>query len=199
MFKPEVAMRSRAWIRLPRALYGSLCASPSGVGRVPKEAAAAEGMVLGRASRLTRPGLRDAIGRAVMEVAPEKARKRREEAAKRTRVERWAEDSGNAGLAGRELPSAQVLAADQRVNAWARELRQAGVEGGLDELRAIAYLDLLLGRDSRPRPGSPPGSNGHHDGDGTDEPGGPSGAPAGGPGGPAAVRLAASPRPGSAC
>jgi hypothetical protein len=115
-----------------------------------EEAAAAEGMVLGRAGRLTPPGLRAAIGRAVMEVAPEKARKRREEAAaKLTRVERWAEDTGNAGLAGRELPSAQVLAADQRITAWARELRAAGLDGDMDVLRSRAFLDLLLGMDSR--------------------------------------------------
>jgi len=113
------------------------------------EASAAEAMVLGRASRLTPPGVRDAIGRAVMQVAPGKARKRREEAAKRTRVERWAEHSGNAGLAGRELPSAQVLAADQRINAWARELRAAGLDGDMDVLRAKAYMDILLGMDSR--------------------------------------------------
>ena len=85
-----------------------------------------------------------------MEVNPDKAKKRREHMAKRTRVERWAEDSGNAGLAGRELPPAQVLAADQRVTAWAKELRKAGVEGGMDSLRARAYLDILLGIDSRP-------------------------------------------------
>ena len=114
-----------------------------------KEAAAAEDMVLGRAGQLTPPGLRAAIGRAVMEVAPKKARKRREEAAKQTRVERWAEHSGNAGLAGRELPSAQVLAADQRITAWARELRAAGLDGDMDVLRARAYMDILLGMDSR--------------------------------------------------
>jgi len=73
----------------------------------PAEAAAAEGLVLGRARRLTPPGLRAAIGRAVMQVAPEKARKRREQAAKDARVQRWAEDSGNAALMGRELPSAE--------------------------------------------------------------------------------------------
>jgi hypothetical protein len=50
--------------------------------------------------------------------------------------ERWAEDSGNAGLAGRELPPAEVLAADQRVTAWARQLKKAGLEGGMDALRA---------------------------------------------------------------
>ena len=72
------------------------------------------------------------------------------------RVERWAEASGNAGLAGRESPAAQVLAADQRVTAWAKELKRAGVEGGMDALRARAYLDILLGMDSRP-PGRTPG------------------------------------------
>jgi Domain of unknown function (DUF222) len=119
----------------------------------PAEARAAEAKVLGRAGTLTPPGLRAAIGRAVMEVAPGKAKQRREHEAKKTRVERWAEASGNAGLAGRELPPAQVLAADQRVTAWARELKRAGLEGGMDALRARAYLDILLGMDSRP-PGS---------------------------------------------
>src|ERR1700683_1950729 len=89
----------------------------------PEEARAAEALVLGRAGWLTPAGLAAAITRAVMQVAPEKAKKRREEAAKEARLERWAEASGNAGLAGRELPPAQVLAADQRVNAWAKQLR----------------------------------------------------------------------------
>jgi hypothetical protein len=86
-----------------------------------------------------------------MEVAPEKAKKRRQTAAKFARVERWAEDSGNAALMGRELPPDEVLACDQRICWWAGELRKAGLEGGADELRARAYLDLLLGKDSRPR------------------------------------------------
>jgi hypothetical protein len=116
----------------------------------PRQARAAEAKVLDRAGTLTPPGLRAAIARAVMDVAPCKAKKRREHEAKKTRVERWAEASGNAGLAGRELPPAQVLAADQRVTAWAKELRKAGLEGGMDALRARAYLDILLGMDSRP-------------------------------------------------
>jgi Domain of unknown function (DUF222) len=116
------------------------------------EAAAAEGKVLGRAGRLTPGGLRAAIARAVLEVAPKKARKRREQAARDARVERWAEDSGNAALMGRELPPDEVLAADQRITWWARELKAAGLDGGMDVLRARAYLDLLLGKDSRPRP-----------------------------------------------
>jgi Domain of unknown function (DUF222) len=129
----------------------------------PAEAGAAEAKVLGRAGRLTPGGLRAAIARAVMEIAPDKARKRREAAARDARVQRWAEDSGNAALMGRELPPAEVLAADQRITAWARQLRAAGLDGDMDQLRARAYLDLLLGKDSRPRhdtgpdgPGEPP-------------------------------------------
>jgi hypothetical protein len=116
----------------------------------PGEARAAEALVLDRAGTLTPGGLRAAIARAVMQVAPDKFRKRREEAAKDARVERWVEDSGNAALVGRELPPAEVLAADQRVSWWARQLRKAGLAGSMDELRARAYLDLLLGMDSRP-------------------------------------------------
>ena len=116
----------------------------------PDEARAAENEVLDRAGRLTPGGLRAAIARAVLEVAPKKARERRETAAKFARVERWLEDSGNAALMGRELPPDEVLAVDERITAWARELKAAGLEGGMDEIRAHAYLDLLLGKDSRP-------------------------------------------------
>ncbi len=116
----------------------------------PAEARAAEALILGRAGTLTPGGLRAAIAQAVMQVAPDKARKRREAAAKDARVERWAEDSGNAALVGRELPPAEVLAADQRVTWWAQQLKQAGLDGSMDELRARAYLDILLGIDSRP-------------------------------------------------
>ncbi len=117
----------------------------------PAEAQAAEAMVLDRAGRLTPGGLRAAITRAVMEVDPDGARKRREKAQQEdARVERWAESSGNAALAGRELPPAEVLAADQRVSWWAEQLRKAGLDGTMDQLRARAYIDLLLGLDSRP-------------------------------------------------
>src|SRR5690242_12125154 len=121
-----------------------------------QESRAAEDLVLGRAAQLTPSGLRHATAQAVMDVAPEKARKVREDAAKDARVERWAEDSGNAALMGRELPPAEVLAADQRITAWAHELRKAGLDGDMDQLRARAYLDLLLGKDSRPQPGDGP-------------------------------------------
>ena len=117
----------------------------------PAEARAAEAKVLDRAARLTPGALRAAIARAVIEVAPEKAKERRETAAKFARVERWREDSGNAALAGRELPPDEVLAVDERITWWADELRKAGLEGGIDAIRARALLDLLLNKDSRPR------------------------------------------------
>ena len=101
-------------------------------------------------ARLTPGGLRAAIARAVMEAAPDKARKRRETAARFARVERWAEDSGNAALAGRELPPDQVLAVDDRITWLGGRADRAGLDGGTDEIRARAYLDLLLGTDSRP-------------------------------------------------
>ena len=152
----------------------------------PGEARAAEALVLGRAGRLAPAGLRSAIARAVIEVAPEKARKRREEAARDARVERWGEDSGNAALAGRELPPAGVLAADQRINWWARQLKAAGLEGSMDELRARAYLDLLLGKDSRPGQDTPGHDTPGHDTPGHDTPGhdtpGQGGPGQGGPG-----------------
>src|SRR6478672_8358819 len=147
----------------------------------PAEARAAEDKVLDRAARLTPGGLRAAIAAAVMEVAPEKAKERREQAAKDARVERWAEDSGNAALMGCELPPDEVLAADQRITAWARELRKAGLEGGMDVLRARAFLDLLLGKDSRPRQDAGGGRDGDGPGPGPGGPG-PGGPGPGGPG-----------------
>jgi hypothetical protein len=126
------------------------------------EARAAEDKVLDRAARLTPGALRAAIARAVMEAAPKKAKERREAAGRDARVEQWIQDSGNAALMGCELPPDEVLAADQRITAWAKELRAAGLGGDMDQLRARAYLDMLLGQDSRPRPaGTQHGAPGH--------------------------------------
>ena len=136
----------------------------------PEEARAAEALVLDRAGRLTPGGLRAAINRAVIEVAPGKAAKRRKDGEHNARVERWPELSGNAGLAGRELPPAEVLAADQRISWWAKELKKAGLEGDMDQLRARAFLDIMLGQDSRPRRPDPAACT---DGQGGPDSGGP--------------------------
>ena len=116
--------------------------------------AAVEDRIFPRAGQQTSGQLRAALARAVLAADPGAARARREEAQRDARVLRWREDAGTAALCGRDLPSADVLAADQRISARARDLRSAGVTGTLDELRARAYLDYLLGRDSTPPPPS---------------------------------------------
>jgi hypothetical protein len=154
------------------------------------EAAAAEAIVLGRAGRLTPASLRAAINGAVKQVNAEKAKKRREAARKHARVQLWPESSGNAAIEARELPVAEGQAIDQRVSWWARQLKKAGLEGSFDELRAQAFADLMLARDSRPGQGdsgpgdggagdSGPGDGGSGGPGGTGGPGGPSGMPAG--------------------
>ena len=113
------------------------------------EARAAEAILLGLegVEEMTWGMIRDRIARAVIEVNPGAARKRREEAARDKRVEIVPEQSGNCQLAGRELPPAAVLAANENLTARALELRAAGVPGGMDELRALAYLEALGGLD----------------------------------------------------
>ena len=158
-----------------------------------EHAAAVEDRIFPRAGRQTSGQLRAALARAVLAADPGAARARREQAQRDARVLRWREDAGTAALCGRDLPSADVLAADQRISARARQLRAAGLTGTLDELRARAYLDLLLGRDSTPpQPSAQPGTTAPP---GESPPGGPPAGspPAGGPaaGGPATSNPAA--------
>src|SRR4029077_6293981 len=96
------------------------------------EAHAAEQEILDRAGRLTPGGLRAAIARAVMEVAPDKARERREAAARDARVERWMEDSGNAALMGCELAPGRGAgrgSADHRLGQGSARGRAGGRHG----------------------------------------------------------------------
>jgi Domain of unknown function (DUF222) len=148
----------------------------------PEEARQAEAKVLDRAGKLTPGGLRTAIATAVIEVAPDKAKKQRTDAERNARVERWPEPSGNAGLAGRELPPADVLAADQRISWWARQLKKAGLDGDMDQLRAVAYMDIFLGRDSRRLAPAAGGEN--RQDSGPDDPGSGPDGPGSGPDGP---------------
>jgi hypothetical protein len=131
------------------------------------------------------PGVfRDRVTRAIIEVNPDAAVRHRTEAAKRRRVEVRAEDSGNASIAGRELPPAAVLAASQLLTARARQLRAAGLGGGMDELRVLAYLERLgvldplgTGSQADPAPGSRRDSD-HGPAEGTDDgPGNQNGGP----------------------
>ena len=77
-------------------------------------------------------------------------------------------------MCGRDLPPADALAADQRITAYAHELRAAGLDGTMDQLRARAFLDFTLGLSSFPQVSDPSedhartGSPGTGTGDRTD-------------------------------
>ena len=83
----------------------------------------------------------------VLTVDPTAVRRRAAKAREDARVETWSETSGNGALAGRELPSADAIAADRRISAIARALQEAGATGTMDQLRAAAFVALLTGRD----------------------------------------------------
>jgi hypothetical protein len=104
--------------------------------------------LLGRAAAggWTTGQLRAALHRAVLAADPQAADRRREEARKDAEVRAWDEPSGNAALAGRELPPADVIAADSRISALARWLQDRGAVGTLGQLRAAVYLALLAER-----------------------------------------------------
>ena len=111
-----------------------------------------------RRARPTRELRRAATGWC-SQLDPDAVRKRKEKARREARVRAFREESGNAGISGRELPSVEVLASMQHVEDRARALRDAGVPGTWEELKVRATLDLLQERDSRPAPGEPPASS----------------------------------------
>ncbi len=154
------------------------------------DAAQADPVLAAAAQVKTYGELRAAAVRLIIQLDPDAA-ERRKQARRRddAHVRPFREDSGNAGMTARELPSDEVLASWQHVDQRARDLRAAGIPGSLRELRVRAYLDLLQERDSRyampgPKPdrgtgGQPSGGTGSPDYPGS---GGTGGAPGSGPG-----------------
>jgi len=110
------------------------------------DAAAVEERIAPRAAGMTTGQLRAACQRAVLAHDPQAAIRRREKAEKDARVECWAEAAGTCAIAGRDLNPAQVIAADKALDAAARWLKQHGVLGGHDQLRAQVFLAQLTGR-----------------------------------------------------
>src|SRR5580704_13523452 len=110
-------------------------------------AAGIAGRYLGRAGAggWTTGQLRAALRRAVLAADPGAADRRRADARADAAVTVWDEASGNAALAGRELPPAEVLAADARLTALARWLQARGAAGTISQLRAAVYTALLNG------------------------------------------------------
>ena len=121
------------------------------------DAAVADEFLAAAAQSKTYGELRRAGNRLVLRLDPEAVRKRKEKARREARVRSFREESGNAGISGRELPSVEVLASMQHIEDRARALRDAGVAGTWEELKVRATLDLLQERDSRPAPDEGPG------------------------------------------
>ena len=119
------------------------------------DAAKADAVLAGAAPGMTFGEVRYAAHKLVLKLDPDAARKRKEAASREAHVRRFREDSGNAGMIARELPSDEVLAGWQHVEQRALDLRAAGMGGSLQDLRVRAYLDLLQERDSRQAPAGP--------------------------------------------
>ena len=137
-------------------------------GLSSEHAAAVEQQVLDHAPAQTTGQLRAATRRSVLAADPAAARERKEQAQRDARVERWDEHAGTAALAGRDLPPAEVLAADRNLSSLAGSLQRAGARGTMDQLRAQVYLALLTGQPVT----SPTGPGQAADGCGRDAPAG---------------------------
>jgi len=129
-------------IDLPKA--GIYALELAGLGDEPAAAIAA--ITITDAARMTTAELGDLLRRLVLAHDPDAARRQRKKAQKDARVETWAESRGTAALAGRDLPPADVLAADKRIDAAARQLKKAGAPGTLEQLRAKVFIALLTSR-----------------------------------------------------
>jgi hypothetical protein len=109
------------------------------------DAAKIAASVLPRAGGLTTSQIRRLLRREVLNHDPAAADRRAADAAADAEVQVWTEASGNAALAGRELPEADALAADRRLTALARWLADRGAVGSLQQLRAAVFTALLTG------------------------------------------------------
>jgi hypothetical protein len=106
----------------------------------------AEAIVMPRAPDLTTGQLAYALQQAVAAVDPGAAERRKKRAEQDARVEVWMEPGrGTAAVAGRDLPAAEVIAADKRLTAAARWLKARGANGNMDWLRSRAYIAFMNG------------------------------------------------------
>ena len=108
---------------------------------------------------MTTGQLRAALVGQIMDYDPAAVIRRRKQAEKDARVETWTEAAGTGAVAGRDLPPADVLAADKTLAADARWLKAHGADGTMDQLRAKAFTARLTGQplDSLlPAPGTTP-------------------------------------------
>ena len=98
---------------------------------------------------------------------PEGAEQRRKDAQRHAKVSLYPDPAdGTATLAGTRLPGVQAAAGMARLTAIARAMKSAGMRGGLDYLRAVALIGLILGTlPLVPPPAGDPGPAGPTDPD----------------------------------
>src|SRR5690348_11629438 len=114
-----------------------------------ERAAAAEAMILPDLPGKTYGQVEKLAVQAALTVDPDSATCRREDAERhKGRVQLFREESGAAGLSGRDMPTDQTLAAHAKVGARAQQYQDSGVfdrDTRMDQFRVAAYLDLLNG------------------------------------------------------
>jgi hypothetical protein len=114
-----------------------------------QDAARAEAMIAPDLPGKTYGQVQRLAVQAALTADPESAARRRQDAEQhKSRVQLFREETGAAGLSGRDLPTDQALAAHASVCARAQEYKDSGAfpdEGRMDQYRAAAYLDLLNG------------------------------------------------------
>jgi len=149
------------------------------------QAAEAEKLILGQLAGQP-PGV---IGRLAAQAActvdPDGAAKRREHAEREeARVRFWRDNGGACALAAYGLPTDQALAANDAIETRARRYKQLQARPGarLDQLRVLAFLDILNGITVQARLAQSRADDAQHDGSAA---GGGHDSPAGaaGPGG----------------
>jgi hypothetical protein len=101
--------------------------------------------VIERAPEWTTGQLRAKLRQLVLAVDPTAARRRCVTALKTRRVESFPNEDGTGEVWGRSLPPQDAAAAWERLTAIARAARSAGDDRTMDQLRADALLDLLIG------------------------------------------------------
>ena len=113
-----------------------------------EDAAHAEKLILDRLDGQTPAQLGRLAAHAVVTVDPDGAAKRREYAEREeARVRFWRENGGACALAAFGLPTDAALAANDAINDRAAAYKAAKLRPGarMDQLRVLAFLDLLNG------------------------------------------------------
>jgi Domain of unknown function (DUF222) len=120
-----------------------------------QDAAKAEAIIVRELPGKTYGQVQKLAAQAAVTVDPEAATRRREDAERnKCRVQMFREETGAAGLSGRDMPTGQTLAAHASVCARAQEYKESGAfpdDTRMDQFRVAAYLDLLNDRPATTR------------------------------------------------